>query len=41
MLAMKPKGLVLNCIHIEEDAGKLIHSSIAGSLIDYNRVEYL
>ena len=32
-----PKKIRLNHIHLEEDAGKLIHSEYGGSLIDYNR----
>lgn len=32
-----PKKIHINHIHLEEDAGKLIHSEYGGSLIDYNR----
>ena len=32
----KPKRIRLNRIHLEEDAGKLIHSN-QGTLVDYNR----
>ncbi len=32
-----PKKIRLNPLHLEEDAGKLIHSEYGGSLIDYNR----
>jgi len=32
----KPKRIRLNRIHLEEDAGKLIHSN-EGTLVDYNR----
>lgn len=32
-----PKKISINRIHIEEDAGKLIHTESGGSLIDYNR----
>ena len=31
------KKISINRIHIEEDAGKLIHTESGGSLIDYNR----
>lgn len=31
------KRIRLNRIHLEEDAGKLIHGEMGGSLVDYNR----
>lgn len=33
----KPKKIRLNRIHLEEDAGKLIHDGIGGTVVDYNR----
>lgn len=33
----KPKRIGITRIHIEEDAGKLIHDTRKGTLIDYNR----
>lgn len=33
----KSKRIRINRIHLEEDAGKLIHDKDAGTLIDYNR----
>lgn len=33
----KKKKIRLNRIHIEEDAGKLLHAAGEGSLVDYNR----
>ncbi len=32
-----PKKIRLNRIHLEEDAGKLIHDGIGGTVVDYNR----
>lgn len=33
----KTKKIRLNRIHLEEDAGKLIHDGIGGTVVDYNR----
>ncbi len=33
----KTKQIRLNRIHLEEDAGKLIHDGIGGTVVDYNR----